>query len=70
VKEVHDLDIWPLSTTSTALTVHLVRADDRIDDALTARIADELKTRFKIGLATIQVETGNAPCELEPDHIV
>lgn len=70
VKEVHDLHIWPLSTTSTALTVHLVRADDRIDDALTARIADELKTRFKIGHATIQFETGNAPCELEPDHIV
>ncbi len=70
VKEVHDLHIWPLSTTSTALTVHLVRSDDRIDDAFTAEVADALKDRFGIGHATIQFETGRLACDLEPDHVV
>ncbi len=70
VKEVHDLHIWPLSTTSTALTVHLVRSDDRIDDAFTAEVADALKDRFGIGHATIQFETGQMACDLEPDHVV
>lgn len=70
VREVHDLHIWPLSTTSTALTVHLVRSDERIDDAFTASVTDVLKRRFKIDHATIQLETGRLPCELEPDHVV
>lgn len=70
VREVHDLHIWPLSTTSTALTVHLVRAEDKIDDAFTAGLAHTLKQRFKIDHATIQVETGLLPCDLEPDHVV
>lgn len=70
VKEVHDLHIWPLSTTSTALTVHLVRSDDRIDDAFTAAVTDALKDRFGIGHATIQFETGQIACDLEPDHVV
>jgi cobalt-zinc-cadmium efflux system protein len=70
VREVHDLHIWPLSTTSTALTAHLVRSDERIDDAFTARVTDGLKRRFKIDHATIQLETGQLPCALEPDHVV
>jgi cobalt-zinc-cadmium efflux system protein len=70
VRDVHDLHIWPLSTTSTALTVHLVCDDGRIDDGLTARIVSELKARFKIEHATIQYETGNLPCDLEPDHVI
>lgn len=71
VTQVHDLHIWPLSTTSTALTAHLVRAaDDRVDDRLTAQITDELRERFGIGHATLQFETGRLPCDLEPDHVV
>lgn len=71
VVEVHDLHIWPLSTTSTALTVHLVQAHDRIDDDFTARVCRELHDRFGIGHATVQFETGRgAPCALEPDHVV
>jgi cobalt-zinc-cadmium efflux system protein len=70
VKDVHDLHIWPLSTTSTALTVHLVCENDRIDDALTAQLVDDLKARFKIDHATIQFETGRLACDLEPDHVV
>jgi cobalt-zinc-cadmium efflux system protein len=70
VNDVHDLHIWPLSTTSTALTVHLVCEGDRIDDDLTGRIVEQLKTRFKIDHATIQFETGRLDCHLEPDHVV
>lgn len=70
VSDVHDLHIWPLSTTLTALTVHLVSEGERIDDALTGRIVDDLKARFGIGHATIQFETGKLDCHLEPDHVV
>jgi cobalt-zinc-cadmium efflux system protein len=72
VVEVHDLHIWPISTTATALTVHLVQAHDRIDDDFTARLCRDLQERFGIGHATVQFETGRGahPCALEPDHVV
>ena len=70
VREVHDLHIWPLSTSATALTAHLVQDGDAIDDHLTAAIAGELKHRFGIAHATLQFETGLAPCALEPDEVV
>lgn len=70
VIEVHDLHIWPLSTTSTALTAHLVRSDDRIDDHLTAEICRQLNARFGIAHATLQFETGQAACHLEPADVV
>ena len=70
VTSVHDLHIWPLSTTSTALTAHLVCEDDHINDALTARIGEALKTQFKIDHPTLQFETGANPCPFEPDHVV
>jgi cobalt-zinc-cadmium efflux system protein len=62
VKGVHDLHIWPLSTTSIALTVHLVCVGDRIDV--------DLKARLKIDHATSQFETGSLTCDLETDHVV
>jgi len=59
VSEVHDLHIWPLSTTSVALTAHLVRSSACVDDAFTAGISKELEQRFGINHATIQLETGH-----------
>ena len=70
VTDVHDLHIWPLSTTSTALTVHLVRANNRIDDAFIVGLSAELTERFGIDHATVQLETGELSCHLEPDHVV
>lgn len=70
VREVHDLHIWPLSTTSTALTAHLVQESAAIDDHLTAAIVSELKHRFGIAHATLQFETGHVPCDLEPESVV
>lgn len=62
VSEVHDLHIWGISTTETALTVHLVRPGAGMDDVLVCTVAAELKSRFKIAHATIQIEAG------EPKH--
>jgi cobalt-zinc-cadmium efflux system protein len=62
VRALHDLHIWAMSTTETALTVHLVQADDRIDDAFLMEAAQELGRRFGIHHATMQVETGAQEC--------
>jgi cobalt-zinc-cadmium efflux system protein len=72
VAELHDLHIWPMSTTETALTCHLVMPAGHPGDAMLARLAVELRERFAIQHATIQVETGDPahPCELVPDHVV
>ncbi len=56
VVEVHDLHIWPLSTTETALTAHLVRPGAGLDDDFLAHICDALHDRFHIGHTTIQIE--------------
>jgi cobalt-zinc-cadmium efflux system protein len=72
VTAVHDLHIWPMSTTTTALTCHLVMPGGHPGDAVLAHVADELRERFAIEHATIQVETGDPehPCVLVPDHVV
>ena len=64
VVDVHDLHIWGMSTTETALTAHLVLTEAICDDAFLARIEGELHTLFGIEHTTIQVETGNPayPC--------
>jgi cobalt-zinc-cadmium efflux system protein len=72
VTAVHDLHIWPMSTTTTALTCHLVMPGGHPGDAVLKQIADELHAQFAIEHATIQVETGDPehPCVLVPDHVV
>ena len=66
VTEVHDLHIWGMSTTETALTAHLVRPGAALDDALLAEVCGELRRRFHVHHATLQVEAGELdhPCEL------
>jgi len=72
VSEVHDLHIWPMSTTTTALTAHLIMPAGHPGDACLADVAASLQKRFGIEHATIQVETGDPahPCVLVPDHII
>lgn len=70
VIEVHDLHIWGLSTTEVALTVHLVRPQQTLDDAFIAETCGALKGRFGIGHATIQIEAGTHPCGLASAQVV
>ncbi|WP_042692447.1 cation diffusion facilitator family transporter, partial [Azospirillum sp. B506] len=70
VVAVHDLHIWPISTTETALTVHLVRPGMAQDDALLQDISTVLKERFRIGHATIQMEQDGSCCRLAPADVV
>jgi cobalt-zinc-cadmium efflux system protein len=72
VTGVHDLHIWGMSTTETALTAHLVKPDGPADDALLHEICTGLKTRFAIGHATLQFETGSEahPCALAVEDTV
>jgi cobalt-zinc-cadmium efflux system protein len=64
VVEVHDLHVWAMSTTETALTAHLVMLAGNPGDAFLSRISAELHDKFGIEHATIQVEIGNflLPC--------
>ncbi|MDO9695255.1 MAG: cation diffusion facilitator family transporter [Candidatus Latescibacteria bacterium] len=61
VTAVHDLHIWGMSTTESALTAHLVKPDPRDDDELLARACRELHDRFGIGHVTLQWERGGRP---------
>jgi len=70
VTEVHDLHIWAMSTTETALTVHLVIPSGNPGDAFLAEVCKELRARYHVHHATIQIEIGAQPCELAPDHVV
>jgi len=72
VSEVHDLHIWAMSTTETALTAHLVRPGAGLDDRLLHEICHELEHRFKISHATLQIEAGDTEhtCRLAPDHVI
>jgi len=72
VAEVHDLHIWGMSTTETALTAHLVRPGASIDDDLIHHACEEMKEHFGISHATSQVGDGRGahPCILRPEEIV
>jgi cobalt-zinc-cadmium efflux system protein len=71
VTELHDLHIWGMSTTETALTVHLVIPKGHPGDQFVAGVCQHVRETFRIGHTTIQVETDPAhPCELAPDHVV
>lgn len=65
VTEVHDLHIWAMSTTETALTAHLVIPDETKDDYFLKKICGELHNRFGIEHSTIQIEKSaqSANCE-------
>jgi cobalt-zinc-cadmium efflux system protein len=69
---LHDLHIWGMSTTETALTCHLVMPGGHPGDKALARITGELEHRFGIRHATIQIELGDSDeaCALTPEHVV
>ena len=71
VTAVHDLHIWPLSTTENALTAHLVFPGGHPGDEFLLTAATELRRRFGIGHTTLQIEISEeTACHLAPDHVV
>jgi cobalt-zinc-cadmium efflux system protein len=67
VNEVHDLHVWAMSTSETALTVHLVRPMVADEDALLHRLQHELHDKFGVDHVTIQIERGGgSPCDQAP----
>jgi cobalt-zinc-cadmium efflux system protein len=71
VVAIHDLHIWPMSTTDTALTCHCMMPAGHPGDEFLIKLAHDLKDRFRIGHTTIQVEvTEDGACALMPDHVV
>ncbi len=71
VESVHDLHIWAMSTTETALTAHVLRPLNSDGDQFLHTACEGLERRFKIGHATLQVETDAAhACRLAPAEVV
>lgn len=68
VEAVHDLHIWGMSTTESALTAHLVMPSGYPGDDFLRTAAAELETRFGIHHATIQIERDRAACSLPNRH--
>ncbi|MHB0768117.1 cation diffusion facilitator family transporter [Bradyrhizobium sp. 5.13L] len=70
VSGIHDLHVWPISTTETALTCHLVMPAGS-GDAFLMETAQLLKATYRIGHTTLQVETHpDNGCALAPDDVV
>jgi cobalt-zinc-cadmium efflux system protein len=70
VSAIHDLHVWPISTTETALTCHLVMPAGS-SDAFLMETAQLLKASFRIGHTTLQIETHpDNGCALAPDDVV
>lgn len=71
VAGLHDLHIWPMSTTEIALTCHLTMPDGHPGDAFLLGLCGQLSDRFGIGHATLQIETDpQSACALAPDDVV
>lgn len=67
---VHDLHIWPMSTTETALTAHLEMPDGDRGDEFLHDICQHLHDHFKIEHCTIQIEQNAEACSLAPEQNV
>jgi len=72
VSEVHDLHIWAMSTTETAMTAHVVRPATDDQDQFLHDVCSELASKFRIGHATVQIEHGGGDhaCRLAPADVV
>jgi cobalt-zinc-cadmium efflux system protein len=68
VTAVHDLHIWPMSTTQTALTAHLEMPNASGGDEFLHRVCQHLHDEFQIEHSTIQIEQSAEACSLAPER--
>ncbi len=59
VSQIHDLHVWPMSTTEVALSVHLIIDDDSLINSFLSELQRQLHDRFNIDHSTIQIERQN-----------
>ena len=59
IEGMHDLHIWPMSTTDTAMTAHLIMPIPPEGDEFLHSLAEQMHHRFEISHATFQVERGD-----------
>lgn len=65
VSGVHDVHVWPTSTTENAMTLHVVTPEGHPGDAFTERLARSLRDRFSIQHVTMQVEIDETACSTD-----
>jgi cobalt-zinc-cadmium efflux system protein len=67
VTDIHDLHIWGMSSSESALTVHLVMPDGHPGDEVIDGITRTLEERFAVHHSTLQIERGTTPhaCSLD-----
>jgi cobalt-zinc-cadmium efflux system protein len=71
VTQIHDLHVWPMSTTEVALSVHLIIVDDSLNNDFLPKLQQQLHDRFSIEHSTIQVERkDDGPCMLNKNGCV
>jgi cobalt-zinc-cadmium efflux system protein len=70
VTQVHDLHIWAMSTTTVALSAHLLMPSGHPGDIFVNDLTHKLEHNFGIHHVTLQIEMGTAECALAPDHVV
>ncbi|MBB5720046.1 cobalt-zinc-cadmium efflux system protein [Stakelama sediminis] len=66
VAHIHDLHIWPMSTTESALTAHLVMPGGHPGDMFLIDLQHRLMHDFGIGHTTVQIELSvDSDCHLQ-----
>jgi len=71
VSQIHDLHVWPMSTTEVALTVHLIIVDNSLNNDFLPKLQKQLHDRFSIEHSTIQVERqDHGPCKLNKNGCI
>jgi cobalt-zinc-cadmium efflux system protein len=66
VSDIHDLHIWAMSTTTVALTAHLIMPQDR-GDSFIKKLQHDLKEHFQIAHTTFQIEQTDIGKRCETD---
>ncbi len=69
ISQIHDLHVWPLSTTKVALTVHLITPDDSLNPEFLPKLQKQLHDQFGIAHSTIQIEhQDGSACMLDKER--
>lgn len=66
VEDVHDLHVWSMGASSSAMTAHLVMPEVIDNDAFLQKLCRDMDRKFGVDHATFQIERRHFDCH--PDH--